>query len=219
LSNWFLFLSSFIFPLLFRHCFIPVSLAHVVSSQAYPNLLGTKRLGCCWLKKARETPALQDFINNNKRISYKYTGPEDQKQKRMSENYLYIWRRLKKWDFFFSLILLACRLASLIKPSFQLRKDGLPLLNMKSFILIIMHNGQVNASGQFCGMAEMVGPVDFNKNMNFWQQDKWNCFFPVKWHIIKDVPNPQFCHIILENNENKPVTSSRDTQEVLLWPF
>ena len=47
LSNWFLFLSSFVFPLLFRHCFIPVSLAHVVSSLAYPNLLGTKRLGCC----------------------------------------------------------------------------------------------------------------------------------------------------------------------------
>ncbi|GJN18074.1 hypothetical protein PR202_gb05194 [Eleusine coracana subsp. coracana] len=72
----------------------------------------------------------------------------------------------------------------------------------------------VNASGQFCGVAEMVGPVDFNKNMNFWQQDKWNGFFPVKWHIIKDVPNPQFRHIILENNENKPVTNSRDTQEI-----
>jgi hypothetical protein len=46
-----LFLSSFVFPLLFRHCFIPISLTHVVSSLAYPNLLGTKRLGCyccCW---------------------------------------------------------------------------------------------------------------------------------------------------------------------------
>uniref|UniRef100_A0A0E0JMF4 YTH domain-containing family protein n=1 Tax=Oryza punctata TaxID=4537 RepID=A0A0E0JMF4_ORYPU len=75
-------------------------------------------------------------------------------------------------------------------------------------------SGQVNASGQFCGVAEMVGLVDFNRNMNFWQQDKWNGFFPVKWHIIKDVPNPQFRHIILENNENKPVTNSRDTQEV-----
>jgi hypothetical protein len=31
----------------FRHCFIPISLAHVVSALAYPNLLGTKRLGCC----------------------------------------------------------------------------------------------------------------------------------------------------------------------------
>ncbi|KAI3919668.1 hypothetical protein MKW92_015073 [Papaver armeniacum] len=61
----------------------------------------------------------------------------------------------------------------------------------------------VNASGQFCGVAEMVGPVDFNKNMDFWQQDKWN-----------DVPNPHFRHIILENNDNKPVTNSRDTQEV-----
>ena len=47
MSNWFLFLSSFVFPLLFRHSFIPISLAHVVSSLAYPNLLGTKRLGCC----------------------------------------------------------------------------------------------------------------------------------------------------------------------------
>ncbi|XP_044468314.1 YTH domain-containing protein ECT2 isoform X2 [Mangifera indica] len=72
----------------------------------------------------------------------------------------------------------------------------------------------VNASGQFCGVAEMVGRVDFNKNMDFWQQDKWNGFFPVQWHIIKDVPNPQLRHIILENNDNKPVTNSRDTQEV-----
>ncbi|XP_031283324.1 YTH domain-containing protein ECT2 isoform X2 [Pistacia vera] len=72
----------------------------------------------------------------------------------------------------------------------------------------------VNASGQFCGLAEMVGQVDFNKNMDFWQQDKWNGFFPVKWHIIKDVTNPQLRHIILENNDNKPVTNSRDTQEV-----
>ncbi|KAF8390836.1 hypothetical protein HHK36_023135 [Tetracentron sinense] len=72
----------------------------------------------------------------------------------------------------------------------------------------------VNASGQFCGVAEMMGRVDFNKNMDFWQQDKWNGFFSVKWHIIKDIPNPQFRHIILENNDNKPVTNSRDTQEV-----
>lgn len=72
----------------------------------------------------------------------------------------------------------------------------------------------VNASGQFCGVAEMVSSVDFNTSMSFWQQDKWNGFFPVKWHIIKDVPNSQFRHIILENNEHKPVTNSRDTQEI-----
>lgn len=72
----------------------------------------------------------------------------------------------------------------------------------------------VNASGQFCGVAEMTGPVDFQKDMDFWQQDKWSGSFPVKWHIIKDVPNPHFRHIILENNEHKPVTNSRDTQEI-----
>jgi hypothetical protein len=38
LSNWFLFLSSFVFPLLFQYCFIPVSLAYVVSSLAYLQL-------------------------------------------------------------------------------------------------------------------------------------------------------------------------------------
>lgn len=74
---------------------------------------------------------------------------------------------------------------------------------------------QVNVSGQFCGVAEMTGPVDFNTDMDFWQQDKWSGSFPVKWHIIKDVTNTSLRHIILENNENKPVTNSRDTQEVL----
>ncbi|XP_078437844.1 uncharacterized protein LOC144708412 [Wolffia australiana] len=74
----------------------------------------------------------------------------------------------------------------------------------------------VNASAHFCGVAEMVGPVDFEKSVDFWQQDKWNGHFPVKWHIIKDVPNSFFRHITLENNDNKPVTNSRDTQEVNL---
>ncbi|XP_073104809.1 uncharacterized protein [Elaeis guineensis] len=72
----------------------------------------------------------------------------------------------------------------------------------------------VNASGQFCGVAEMIGPVDFKRDMDFWQQDKWSGSLPVRWHIIKDVPNTSFRHILLENNENKPVTNSRDTQEV-----
>lgn len=79
-----------------------------------------------------------------------------------------------------------------------------------------MFNFQVNTSGQFVGLAEMVGPVDFNKNVEYWQQDKWNGCFPVKWHIVKDVPNSLLKHITLDNNENKPVTNSRDTQEVIL---
>nr|GME08728.1 YTH domain-containing family protein 2-like isoform X1 [Ipomoea batatas] len=72
----------------------------------------------------------------------------------------------------------------------------------------------VNASGQFVGLAEMVGRVDYDKTVEYWQQDKWNGCFPTKWHIIKDVPNSMLRHITLENNENKPVTNSRDTQEV-----
>ncbi|KAH9603122.1 hypothetical protein KSS87_002696 [Heliosperma pusillum] len=72
----------------------------------------------------------------------------------------------------------------------------------------------VNGSGQFVGVAEMIGKVDFNKTMDFWQMDKWCGFFPVKWHIVKDVPNNQLRHILLENNDNRPVTYTRDTQEV-----
>ncbi|PKA63050.1 Cleavage and polyadenylation specificity factor CPSF30 [Apostasia shenzhenica] len=72
----------------------------------------------------------------------------------------------------------------------------------------------VNTSGQFVGVAEMIGPVDFKKDMDFWQKDKWNGFFPVKWHIIKDIPNAYFQNITLENNDNRAVTFSRDTQEI-----
>ena len=75
---------------------------------------------------------------------------------------------------------------------------------------------QVNASGQFCGVAEMIGPVDFEKDADYWQQDRWSGQFPVQWHIIKDVPNIRFRHILLENNDNKPVTHSRDSQEVAI---
>ncbi|KAK9725669.1 hypothetical protein RND81_05G161400 [Saponaria officinalis] len=88
----------------------------------------------------------------------------------------------------------------------QGKPDGCPV-----FLLF-----SVNASGQFVGLAEMIGAVDFNKSMDFWQQDKWTGCFPVKWHIVKDVPNNLLKHITLENNDNKPVTNSRDTQEVKL---
>ena len=60
----------------------------------------------------------------------------------------------------------------------------------------------------------MVGRVDFNKTVEYLQQDKWTGWFPVKWHIMKDIPNSLLKHIILEYNENKPVTNSRQTQEV-----
>ncbi|KAK4757397.1 hypothetical protein SAY87_018698 [Trapa incisa] len=38
--------------------------------------------------------------------------------------------------------------------------------------------------------------------------------FPLKSHMVKDVPYRLINHIILENNENKLVTNSKYTQEV-----
>ncbi|XP_060085932.1 YTH domain-containing family protein 2-like [Ylistrum balloti] len=72
----------------------------------------------------------------------------------------------------------------------------------------------VNGSGHFCGMAQMMSTLDYNRSAGVWAQDKWKGQFEVKWIYVKDVPNSQLRHIRLENNENKPVTNSRDTQEV-----
>jgi hypothetical protein len=76
----------------------------------------------------------------------------------------------------------------------------------------------VNASGQFCGMAQMMSPLDYETKCELWLQDKWKGLFQVKWIFIKDIPNSQLRHIKLANNENKPVTNSRDTQEILFEP-
>lgn len=72
----------------------------------------------------------------------------------------------------------------------------------------------VNGSGHFCGMAEMMSCVDYDSKSDVWSQDKWKGKFEVKWVYVKDVPNSQLRNIRLENNENKPVTNSRDTQEI-----
>lgn len=72
----------------------------------------------------------------------------------------------------------------------------------------------VNGSGHFCGVAEMMTCVDYSSRAGVWSQDKWKGKFQVKWIYVKDVPNTVLRHIRLENNDNKPVTNSRDTQEV-----
>lgn len=72
----------------------------------------------------------------------------------------------------------------------------------------------VNGSGHFCGVAEMLTAVDYSSTGSVWVQDKFKGQFKVKWIYVKDVPNNQLRSIRLENNENKPVTNSRDTQEV-----
>ena len=72
----------------------------------------------------------------------------------------------------------------------------------------------VNGSGHFCGVAQMASPIDYSVSAGVWAQDKWKGQFKVRWIYVKDVPNSQLRHIKLENNEGKPVTNSRDTQEV-----
>ncbi|GAA5896150.1 hypothetical protein JCM5296_007246 [Sporobolomyces johnsonii] len=73
----------------------------------------------------------------------------------------------------------------------------------------------VNASGHFAGLAQMLTPVDYSLSSNVWASDKWKGVLKVRWIYIKDVPLNALRHIRLSNTpENKPVTSSRDTQEV-----
>ncbi|GBE81736.1 YTH-domain-containing protein [Sparassis crispa] len=74
----------------------------------------------------------------------------------------------------------------------------------------------VNASGHFCGMAEMLTPVDYSRSSTVWASDKWKGVFKVKWIFVRDIPNSNLRHIRLNNTqERKPVTNSRDTQELL----
>ena len=74
----------------------------------------------------------------------------------------------------------------------------------------------VNGSGKFMGLAQMVTEVEYKVNFNYWSQnDKWKGFFFINWLFIKDIPNRIFRTIINEYNDNKPVTSSRDTQEIV----
>jgi hypothetical protein len=73
----------------------------------------------------------------------------------------------------------------------------------------------VNASGHFCGMAEMLTPVDYTRSSTVWASDKWKGVFKVRWVFVRDIPNAQLRHIRLHNTqERKPVTNSRDTQEL-----
>jgi len=75
----------------------------------------------------------------------------------------------------------------------------------------------VNGSGQFVGIAKILSDFDDSKSFDKWdQKKKWAGQFFVEWIFVKDVPNKEFLQIKIESNENRPVTNSRDTQEVPL---
>ena len=61
----------------------------------------------------------------------------------------------------------------------------------------------------------MMSPVDYTTSSSVWTQtDKWKGRMDVRWVFVKDIPNSHLRHIRVWNNENKPVTNSRDTQEL-----
>jgi len=73
----------------------------------------------------------------------------------------------------------------------------------------------VNRSGCFCGMAQMISNYYKERHFGSWVQDgKWQGSFIVKWIYVKDIPNKDLKDIQLPNNDNRPVTFSRDTQEI-----
>ena len=58
---------------------------------------------------------------------------------------------------------------------------------------------------------------DENKSFGLWTQDgKWPGLFDVEWIFIKDVPFKEFKDIIItmKDGEVKPISNSRDTQEI-----
>jgi len=73
----------------------------------------------------------------------------------------------------------------------------------------------VNRSGCFCGMAQMISNYYADRHFGSWVQDgKWQGSFIVKWIYVKDIPNKDLKDIQLPNNDGRPVTFSRDTQEI-----
>ena len=82
-------------------------------------------------------------------------------------------------------------------------------------------------------MAEMLTPVDYTRSSTVWASDKWKGVFKVRWIFVRDIPNANLRHIRLQygsfflrstplltkntfsnTQERKPVTNSRDTQEL-----
>ena len=74
-----------------------------------------------------------------------------------------------------------------------------------------------NGSGRYAGVAKMKTICDENKSFGLWTQDgKWPGLFDVEWIFIKDVPFKEFKDIIItmKDGEIKPISNSRDTQEI-----
>lgn len=74
----------------------------------------------------------------------------------------------------------------------------------------------VNGSGQFCGIAEMTSDVDRAKTHVWAEERSYKGLFSVSWRLVVDVPNRALRKFANPKNEMKPITQSRDTQEIPL---
>lgn len=73
----------------------------------------------------------------------------------------------------------------------------------------------VNSSGRFCGVAEMVTDIESQLDTSLWDDNhKFGAAFRVRWVIVKDLNNKFLKRFIIAENDRKPITNSRDTQEV-----
>ncbi|KAH3684457.1 hypothetical protein WICPIJ_004551 [Wickerhamomyces pijperi] len=76
----------------------------------------------------------------------------------------------------------------------------------------------VNGSGKFSGIAEMkscvLKDIDMKYNDLWVENSKYSGYFQIQWIFIKDIKNCHLKHLKNSSNDFKPVTISRDTQEV-----
>lgn len=71
----------------------------------------------------------------------------------------------------------------------------------------------VNGSGKFCGIAEMVSNISRDIDTSIWEDNsRYGSAFQIKWICVRDVENRMFRHLVIPDNQFKPVTNSRDTQ-------
>ncbi|EJS42237.1 YDR374C [Saccharomyces arboricola H-6] len=73
----------------------------------------------------------------------------------------------------------------------------------------------INTSGRFCGVAEMVSDLRMDLDTSIWEDEqKYGKAFKVRWVIVRDVNNRSLKRFLIPSNEMKPITHSRDTQEI-----
>jgi len=71
----------------------------------------------------------------------------------------------------------------------------------------------VHNSDHFCGVAQMTTGLDYTQVASCWQSQKRGQF-SVSWVFVKDLPNGDVQHIKIRKIGNKPLTATKDTQEI-----